>query len=132
MSEELIVNALQQLSKTTFRNNTARLREIYDEVKALKCRGFSHKIIVETLNEQGLAFDLRTFEVTLYRLKKEHAKNQKGEIGQNLMCSNFEVVSTNAILEEDKFKKTETTDGLSKIQIELLQRPKTYPKRTKI
>ena len=73
MAEEKIVAALGQLQNITLRSKTARLRDLFDHVEALRRRGFSHQTIVETMKKHGLEFDLKTFEVTFYRIRRERA-----------------------------------------------------------
>lgn len=75
MGDDLMVNALRQLSNGTFRSKTARLRDLYDEVERLRSSGVTHAKIIETMRDNGLEFGLRTFEVTLYRIKRERENN---------------------------------------------------------
>jgi hypothetical protein len=74
MGEEEIVEEFAQLHKSVSRSKTARLRDLYDHIEALRSRGFSHATIVKAMKKHGLEFDLKTFEVTFYRIKRERAK----------------------------------------------------------
>lgn len=75
MTEEKIVEEFTQLHKSAARNKTARLRDLYDQIEVLRNRGFSHATIIEAMKKHGLEFDLKTFEVTFYRIKREREKN---------------------------------------------------------
>lgn len=74
MSEEEIVEEFAQLHKSAARSKTARLRDLYDQIEVLRSRGFSHATIVKAMKKHGLEFDLKTFEVTFYRIKRERVK----------------------------------------------------------
>jgi hypothetical protein len=75
MGEESMINALRQLRQHGPKNKTARLRALFAEIEALKSEGFSHSQIVKTMSEHQLQFDLKVFEVTFYRIKKERQGN---------------------------------------------------------
>lgn len=74
MGEEEIVAEFEQLHKSAARNKTARLRDLYDQIEALRNRGFSHATIVNAMKKHGLEFDVKTFEATFYRIKREREK----------------------------------------------------------
>lgn len=73
MSDEEIVDEFAQLHKSTSRSKTARLRDLYDHIETLRSRGFTHATIIKAMKKHGLEFDLKTFEVTFYRIKRERA-----------------------------------------------------------
>lgn len=87
MGEEGIVEEFAQLHKSASRSKTARLRDLYDEIEALRSRGFSHATIVKAMKKHGLEFDLKTFEVTFYRIKKERAKSLMQPTGMDLAAA---------------------------------------------
>lgn len=74
MDEEAILEDLAQLHKTATRSKTSRLRDLYDQVEALRSRGITHAKIISVLNKHGMEFTLKSFEVTFYRIKKEREK----------------------------------------------------------
>lgn len=75
MSEEKIIEAFTQLhQRSAARSKTARLRELFDEIEALRSRGFPHSIIVDEMQKNGLKFNVKTFEATFYRIKREREK----------------------------------------------------------
>ena len=77
MGEESMINALRLLRHSTQKNKTQRMRDLYDEVEALKESGFSHARIFEELKTNNLNFkSVQAFEVTFYRVKKERALSQ--------------------------------------------------------
>jgi hypothetical protein len=55
----------------TPRSQTARLREVHDDLEAALTAGASHAAVLATLHAQGFSFTLRSFESTLARLRKE-------------------------------------------------------------
>lgn len=77
MNEKEIFEEFEQLHKSASRSKTARLRDLYDQIEALRNRGFSHATIIKAMKKHGLEFDLKTFEVTFYRIKKERTKFAK-------------------------------------------------------
>ncbi|MNR84314.1 hypothetical protein D3C72_151120 [compost metagenome] len=77
MSEKEIFEEFERLHKSALRSKTARLRDLYDQIEALKKRGFTHATIISAMKKHGLDFDLKTFEVTVYRIKKERTKPAK-------------------------------------------------------
>jgi len=59
------------------RSETARLRDVVDEVEAALSAGVSRAAILEALHGQGFTMTLKSFESALYRIRK-----QRGSIGQ--------------------------------------------------
>ena len=55
----------------TPRSQTARLREVIDDLETALAAGASHAAVLTTLHAQGFSFTLRSFESTLARLRKE-------------------------------------------------------------
>ncbi|HZW14444.1 MAG TPA: hypothetical protein VFF81_14790 [Noviherbaspirillum sp.] len=74
MDEEAILKDLAQLQKSATRSKTARLRDLYDQIEALRSRGITHAKIVSVLNDHKLGFSLKSFEVTFYRIKRQREK----------------------------------------------------------
>jgi hypothetical protein len=70
---EILTTALRELSKSSRRNKTAQLREIFDEVESAKAAGVSNKVIVETLQKNGIFYDVNNFKNARSRILKEHA-----------------------------------------------------------
>ena len=75
MADEEIIGEFVQLHKSGSRSKSARLRDLYDHIEALRTRGFTHAAIVNAMKKHGLEFDLKTFEVTFYRIKRARAKS---------------------------------------------------------
>ena len=75
MTNKNLPEALKKLaSGNEFRSNTARLRDVFHEVEAAISAGVSRQKIVETLADAGLKMSLKTFEGTLYRIRKKSSK----------------------------------------------------------
>lgn len=74
IDKEKVSAALQELAAEharSPRSQTARLREVLDDVEAALTAGASHAAVLATLHAQGFTFTLRSFESTLGRLRKE-------------------------------------------------------------
>jgi hypothetical protein len=78
IDKEKVSAALQELAAEHARSpksQTARLREVLDDVEAALTAGASHAAVLATLHAQGFTFTLRSFESTLGRLRKERQAN---------------------------------------------------------
>ncbi len=53
------------------RSNTARLRDVIDDVEFALSAGVSRSLIIEQLAKNGLVFTLPNFENSLYRIRKK-------------------------------------------------------------
>jgi hypothetical protein len=87
MGNSTSITATEALRKlvtgTESRTKIARLRGMMPDVEAAKEAGISNKKIVETLNEHGFEITQKTFEMMLYRLRKERRQgNQKKPDGE--------------------------------------------------
>ncbi|MGQ0756751.1 hypothetical protein ACT43E_20780 (plasmid) [Acinetobacter baumannii] len=67
-------DALRALAKgDDSRSETARLRDVIDDVEAALEAGVSRTAILETLHQQGFKMSLKSFESALYRIRKRRA-----------------------------------------------------------
>ena len=57
-------------------SQTARLREVIDDVEAALAAGASHAAVLATLHAQGFSFTLRSYRNTLARLRKERREQE--------------------------------------------------------
>lgn len=69
--EDNLKNELLELSKSAVRSKASQLRDLFPEIMNLKARGIKHAQIIEALQKHGLEFNLKTFELTFYRIKRE-------------------------------------------------------------
>jgi len=53
------------------RSDTARLREVLDDVEDALSAGASHSAVLKTLHGQGISLTLSSFQSTLARLRRE-------------------------------------------------------------
>ncbi|MDY7545069.1 hypothetical protein RGU75_02325 [Glaciimonas sp. CA11.2] len=74
--EDNLKNALLELSKNASRSKANQLRALFPEIMNLKMQGIKHDQIIEALKKNGLEFNLKTFELTFYRIKREF-ENEK-------------------------------------------------------
>lgn len=99
------------------RSETARLRDVFDEIEAALKAGVSRRAILETLHKNGFTMNLRTFDTALYRIRRDRSKHQPGP-------SETEPVRSDDLAGLDKkqrrekladqFIKPETTNSLLK------------------
>ena len=79
MDPEKVSAALRELATEyagTPRSETARLREVLDDVEAALTAGASHAAVLETLHAHGFTLTASSFESTLARLRKERKVGQ--------------------------------------------------------
>jgi hypothetical protein len=77
VDKEKVSAALRDLAAEylrTPRSETARLRDVLDDLEAALTAGASHAAVLKTLHAQGFTFTLRSFEGTLARLRKERRR----------------------------------------------------------
>jgi hypothetical protein len=81
MAENNLSRALNNLAtSSTNRPDTARLRDIFTEVEAALSAGVTHVSILEVLHSNGFALTLKSFQSSLYRLRKEREKGSRKEV----------------------------------------------------
>lgn len=56
------------------RSETARLRDVFDEVEAALSAGVSRAAVLDALHDQGFTMTLKSFESALYRIRKQREK----------------------------------------------------------
>ncbi|WP_216658154.1 hypothetical protein [Halomonas hibernica] len=59
------------------RSETARLRDVVDEVEAALAAGVSRAAILEALHSQGFTMTLKSFESALYRIRRQRKKAEE-------------------------------------------------------
>ena len=57
------------------RSETARLRDVVDEVEAALSAGVKRQTVLDALNSRGFNMTLRSFESALYRIRKQRRGN---------------------------------------------------------
>lgn len=74
MTSNSVAEVLQALAKgDKARSETARLRDVFDEVETAINAGVSRAAILAALHEKGFSMGMRSFESALYRIRKERA-----------------------------------------------------------
>jgi hypothetical protein len=85
MQEISIVDALRALATSAeIRPETARLRDIFNDVEAALAAGVSRADVHKTLQKYGFKMTLRGFETALYRIRK-----QRKQSGSRYFCESF-------------------------------------------
>lgn len=80
MSKDSVVEALRALATSDDRRSeTARLRDVFDEVEGALNAGVSRAAILETLHGQGFTMTAKSFESALYRLRRRRGAGEKTE-----------------------------------------------------
>jgi hypothetical protein len=80
VDREKVSAALRELAAEyagTPRSETARLREVLDDVEAALAAGASHAAVLGTLHAQGFTLTAQSFESTLARLRKERREQDE-------------------------------------------------------
>ena len=62
------------------RSETSQLREILDDVEHALNAGASHAEVLRTLHDHGFTMTKKSFESTLYRLRKERRQTRSGGV----------------------------------------------------
>lgn len=79
MAETSVADVLRKLATgTAGRSDTARLRDIYNEVEAALSAGVTHTAILEALHADGFTLTLNAFRSALYRMRKKKG-SRKGD-----------------------------------------------------
>lgn len=74
MTSNSVAEVLQALAKgDKARSETARLRDVFDEVETAINAGVSRAAILAALHDKGFSMGMRSFESALYRIRKERA-----------------------------------------------------------
>ena len=83
MQKTTIADALRELAQgDKARSETARLRDVINEVEATLAAGVSRQAVLEALHNQGFTMTLKSFESALYRIRKGRTKPAKpGAVG---------------------------------------------------
>ncbi|WP_319103226.1 hypothetical protein [Pseudomonas aeruginosa] len=72
MTKTSVADVLRELAKgDKSRSETARLRDVIDEVEAALAAGVSRSAVLEALHGQGFTMTLKSFESALYRIRKQ-------------------------------------------------------------
>ena len=78
MTKDSVADVLRALATgDKSRWETARLRDIVDEVEAALSAGVSRAAVLEALNAQGFTMTLKSFESALYRIRKKRTQPAK-------------------------------------------------------
>ena len=78
MTKDSVADVLRALATgDKSRSETARLRDIVDEVEAALAAGVSRAAVLEALNAQGFTMTLKSFESALYRIRKKRTQAAK-------------------------------------------------------
>lgn len=79
MDRNSAADALRALAKgDANRSDTARLRELIEEIENALAAGVRRTAVLETLREHGISMTFRSFESALYRIRKERGKDKDG------------------------------------------------------
>lgn len=74
-TEKDVGEALRSLAKDdSARSETARLRDIFDEVEAALAKGVRREAVLATLHAKGFTMSPAGFKTALQRIRKERSK----------------------------------------------------------
>jgi len=75
MQKNSVIDALRALATgEKARSETARLRDVFNDVEAALSAGVSRAAILETLHSQGFTMTLKSFESAIYRIRQREKK----------------------------------------------------------
>lgn len=75
MTKTSVADVLRELAKgEKSRSETARLRDVIDEVEAAIAAGVSRSAVLEALHGQGFTMTLKSFESALYRIRRQRGQ----------------------------------------------------------
>ena len=76
MDKKTITESLRQLAADDKkRSNTARLRDVIDEIESTLAAGVSRADVVKVLAEQGLQMTIYSFDSALRRIRQQRKEN---------------------------------------------------------
>ncbi len=76
MDKKTITESLRQLAADDKkRSNTARLRDVIDEIESTLAAGVSRAEVVKVLAEQGLQMTIYSFDSALRRIRQQRKEN---------------------------------------------------------
>ena len=79
MTKTSVADVLRELAKgDKSRSETARLRDVIDEVEAALAAGVRRSAVLEALHGQGFTMTLKSFESALYRIRKQRGQGTAG------------------------------------------------------
>lgn len=81
MGDNNISEKLKALSQGKNRSATARLREIFVEIEAALRSGVRRKDVHQALSESGFEITFESFELAIYRIRKEGSKHKTHTAG---------------------------------------------------
>ncbi len=77
MTKPSVADALRELATgDQNRSETARLRDVIDDVEAALDAGVSRAAVLEALHTQGFTMTLKSFESALYRIRKQRERGR--------------------------------------------------------
>ncbi|SPA23668.1 conserved hypothetical protein [Cupriavidus taiwanensis] len=75
MKRSSVAGALRALATDSKgRSETARLRDVFEEVEAALSAGVKRQAILDALNAQGFRMTLKSFESAMYRIRGQRRK----------------------------------------------------------
>lgn len=74
MDDNNISEKLQTLARGKNRSATARIREIFDQIETALHAGVLRKDVHQALSESGISLSFASFELAVYRIRKERGK----------------------------------------------------------
>ena len=77
MEKNSVADALRALSDTGGRSETARLKDVLDDVERALSAGISRDDVLKTLKDQGFKMTKSSFASALHRLRKKRQEAQE-------------------------------------------------------
>lgn len=78
MQTDSLADVLRDLAKgEKARSETARLKDVINEIEAALSAGVSRAAILETLHSKGFKMNMKSFESALYRTRKRTKRSER-------------------------------------------------------
>ncbi|QBY56094.1 hypothetical protein [Cupriavidus oxalaticus] len=88
MERSSVAGALRALATDSKgRSETARLRDVFEEVEAALSAGVKRQAILDALNAQGFRMTLKGFESAMYRIRRQRGKTTRVSCAAPLSAS---------------------------------------------
>jgi DNA-binding winged helix-turn-helix (wHTH) protein len=83
--------SLRELATSdTNRSETARLRDIFEDIETALSAGVKAQIVLETLHKKGFKMSINGFRSAIQRIRKERYKNPKNTISKKIQTGEIQ------------------------------------------
>jgi hypothetical protein len=114
MLEDMLSSALLKLKVNDVpRSETARLRDIIEDIERAQKAGYSRENILGLLQQAGISLTLKGFEMALYRIRKRNVNQSLLTDTKSLECSSLNTVDETSLAKSSKEIRSESNEILT-------------------